>query len=329
MVVRPQTRRRVMALGFLAALVVLTWKSWAQAPLLPDFPKPKPDLANIRYGPHERHVLDLWTAKSRAGKAAPAPLIVFFHGGAFRLGDKSSVPGWLVVRCLSEGISVASANYRLSDTAAFPGPMLDGARAIQYLRSRAKEFGIDPARIGASGSSAGAGIALWIGFHDDLADPRSPDPVARQSTRLACLGLDGAQTSYDPRFIKQIIGGRAHEHSALKQFYGLADSELDSPRAHKLYEAASPINFATADDPPVILFYAEPDGPLPADAKPGQGIHHPRFGAALKAKLDPMGVECLVRHSKDFPKHEDPREREFREMTEFFARQLVSRDSKP
>jgi hypothetical protein len=77
--------------------------------------------------------------------------------------------------------------------------------------------------------------------------------------------------------------------------------------------------YASADDPPVILFYAEPDEPLPADAKPGQGIHHPRFGAALKAKLDPLGVECLVRHTKDFPEPDDPKEREFREMTNFFV----------
>ena len=329
MVVRPQTRRRVMALGFLAALVVLTWKSWAQAPLLPDFPKPKPDLANIRYGPHERHVLDLWTAKSRAGKAAPAPLIVFFHGGAFRLGDKSSVPGWLVVRCLSEGISVASANYRLSDTAAFPGPMLDGARAIQYLRSRAKEFGIDPARIGASGSSAGAGIASGSASTTTSPTPGAPTRSPARAPGSLAWASTAPRRRMTPGSSSRSSAAARHEHSALKQFYGLADSELDSPRAHKLYEAASPINFATADDPPVILFYAEPDGPLPADAKPGQGIHHPRFGAALKAKLDPMGVECLVRHSKDFPKHEDPREREFREMTEFFARQLMSRDSKP
>ena len=213
--VRPQTRCRMAALAVLAALVLLNWRSWAQTPLLPDFPKPKPDVANIRYGPHERNVLDLWKAMPRPGKSGPTPLVVFFHGGGFRLGDKASIPGWLVARCLAEGISVASANYRLSDTAAFPAPMLDGARAIQYVRAHAKEFGIDPGRMAASGSSACAGIALWVGFHDDLADPRSPDPIARQSTRLTCLGVDGRQTSYDPRFIKQIVGGRAHEHGAL------------------------------------------------------------------------------------------------------------------
>ncbi len=190
MIIRPQALRRLAELGIVVGLVLVCWRSWAQPPAHPGPPKPEPDFPNIRYGPHERNVLDLWKAKPQSGKVGPPPVVVFFHGGGFRLGDKSSVPGWLVVKCLDAGISVASANYRLSDTAAFPAPMLDGARAIQYLRFHAKELGIDPRRIAASGSSAGAGIALWIGLHDDLADPRSPDPIARQSTRVACLGVE-------------------------------------------------------------------------------------------------------------------------------------------
>ena len=92
-------------------------------------------------------------------------------------------------------------------------------------------------------------------------------------------------------------------------FYGItSDADLDSPRSHKLYEEASPLNYVSAGDPPAILFYAEPNAPLPADAKPGQGIHHPRFGEALKARLDPLGVECILRHRDDYPARDDPKQ---------------------
>jgi len=322
MTVRPPSGRHLAAFGVLAGLVLVCWQVWARPLRLPAPPKPPPAHPNVRYGPHERNVLDVWRAKPAPGRPRGTPLVVFFHGGGFRQGDKNSVPAWLVLKCLSAGISVASANYRLSQDAPFPGPMLDGARAIQYLRLHAREYGIDPTRIGASGSSAGAGIALWVGFHDDLADSKSPDDVLRQSSRVACLGVDGAQTSYDPRFIRRVVGGRAHEHPALRPFYGFADSDRGTPRVHKLFEDASPIEHASAGDPPVILFYAEPDEPLPADARPGQGIHHPRFGAALKAKLDLIGVECVVRQARDFPAQDDPDEAAAREMTEFFARHL-------
>jgi acetyl esterase/lipase len=267
-------------------------------------------------------VFDLWRAKPDPSRPGGVPLVVFFHGGGFRQGVKISVPAWLLAKCLSAGISVASANYRLSQQAPYPAPMLDGARAIQYLRLHSKEFGIDPNRIGVSGSSAGAGIALWIGFHDELADPNSPDPVLRRSSRVACLGVDGAQTSYDPRFIRRVVGGRAHEHPALRPFFGLTDADLGTPKAHRRFEDASPIEHASSEDPPAILVYTEPDVPLPADSRPGHGIHHPRFGAALKAKLDPMGIECIVRHTREFPVNDDPDEATAREMTEFFARHL-------
>jgi acetyl esterase len=325
MLVHPRGRR-VVVVSVTALMLLASWRSWGRPLRLFEPGKPKPDVVNIRYGPHDRNVLDVWKAKPVSGSAAPTPLVIFFHGGGFRTGDKRNVPTELIEDCLAAGISVASANYRLSAAAAFPAPMLDGARAIQFVRKNAEQLGIDPSRIAAAGSSAGAGIALWVGFHDDLADLKSGDPVARESSRVACLGVDGAQTSYDPRFIENLIGGRAHEHPALRDFYGInSDADLVSPRIQKLYEEASPINYVSAGDPPAILFYAEPNEPLPSDAKPGQGIHHPRFGAALKTRLDPLHIECVLRHRNDYPAGDDPNGAMCREMTAFFVKVLQSR----
>lgn len=254
--------------------------------------RPAPDLANVKYGPHSRNVLDLWQAKS----TTPTPLVVFIHGGGFRGGSKEALNPALLAECLRAGFSVMAINYRLSPEVHFPAHYLDCARAIQFARHNAKEWNLDPRRVAATGGSAGAGTSLWLGFHDDLADPKNPDPVLRQSTRLSCMAVQGAQSTYDPRVIKKIIGGRAHEHPALEGFYGLTRAELDTPRAYKLYEDASPITHLTAGDPPVLAFYSEPRGPLPADAKPGQGIHHINFGHFLKEKMDALKIECVIRH---------------------------------
>jgi acetyl esterase/lipase len=177
---------------------------------------------------------------------------------------------------------------------------MDCARAIQFLRHKAKDWNLDPRRVAASGSSAGAGTSLWLAFHEDLVDPKSNDPILRQSTRLTCAAVFGAQSTYDPRVIKEWIGGRAHEHAALPGFYGLKTDELDSEKAHKLYEAAAPITHLTKDDSPVFAFYSEPKGPLPADARPGQGIHHLNFGLKLKERMDALKIECVVRHADDY-----------------------------
>src|SRR6266852_1959352 len=156
-----------------------------------------PDLANVSYGPHERNVLDLWKAKSDR----PTPLVIFIHGGGFTQGDKSSVSMALIDACLKQGISVASINYRYSTQAPYPAPMADSARAVQFLRLHAAEWNLNPKAFAATGGSAGAGISLWMGFHDDMAEPGSDDPLKRQSTRLSAMAVTNGQTTYDPRTI--------------------------------------------------------------------------------------------------------------------------------
>ena len=148
--------------------------------------RPAPDAAELRYGPHARNVMDLWLT----GGARPAPFVIYYHGGGFRQGDKSSIGAPLLRKLLASGVSVAAANYRLSDSAPYPAQMLDAARALQFLREHAARYGLDPRRAGATGGSAGAGISLWLAFHDDLADPASPDTVARQSTPAVRRGGD-------------------------------------------------------------------------------------------------------------------------------------------
>jgi acetyl esterase/lipase len=257
--------------------------------------KSPPDLANHAYGPHPRHVLDLWKAKSDR----PTPLVVYIHGGGFRSGSKESLSPGLLRGLLDAGISVMAINYRLSPEVHFPAHYLDCARAIQYARQHAREWNIHPERIGATGGSAGAGTSLWLGFHEDLADRTSSDPVLRQSTRLAALAVHGAQSSYDPRDIRAWVGEAAAQHPALLGeggFFGIREDEADTPKAHARYREASAINFLTADDPPVIAFYSEPRGPLPPDARPGTGIHHIHFGLKLKERMDALGLECTVRH---------------------------------
>lgn len=254
-----------------------------------------PDIANERYGPHERNVLDLWKAKSDK----PAPLVVFIHGGGFRGGGKEGVSPGLVSGLTAKGVAVMAINYRLSPGVTFPAHYMDCARAIQYARLHAAEWNLDPKRIGATGGSAGAGTSLWIGFHDDMADPDNADPVLRQSTRLSCMAVTGAQSTYDPFVITEWVGEAAARHPALEGFYGLKWDQYGTPAAREMFKKAAAITYLTKDDPPVYAFYTEPRGPLPPSARPGQGIHHINFGLKLKEQMDKLGIECTVRHADE------------------------------
>jgi hypothetical protein len=245
---------------------------------------------DVQYGPHDRNVMDVWLAKSES----PAPVLVSIHGGGFRGGNKGVEAG-LLRECLESGISVVAITYRLSGEAIAPAPFLDSARAIQFIRHKAGEWNIDPKRIAATGGSAGAGLSLWLGFHDDLADTDNEDPVLRQSTRLSCMSVYNGQTSYDPRFIRDLLpGSDTYKHPALQQLYDIDINELDDlPAAkYKLMEETAPLTHVTKDDPPAMLSYAsQMDTPI---RNQGIGIHHPKFAQVLKEKMDKLGIECHI-----------------------------------
>lgn len=274
---------------------------------------PAPDLANVKYGPDQRNVFDLWLANSDR----PAPLVIYYHGGGFRGGDKRTIKIDLLKQLLAGGVSVAAVNYRLSGTAPFPAQMNDCARALQFIRLHAAEHNIDPTRVGATGGSAGAGISLWLAFHDDLKDPASADPVKRQSTRLSAAVVYAAQSSYDPRFIKKLFNTDQIDE-ALIPFFGMKGAaEVDEARFHPLFAEASPINHASSDDVPVMLFYPQANKPLPPNSTGRQHIHHPKFGEVLKEKLDALGVECVVMFREQYPDNEP-----VRNYVEFFLDKL-------
>ena len=163
-----------------------------------------------------------WQSRTR-----PRRCLVSIHGGGFAKGDKSVSPE-LLRRCLDSEISVVAITYRFSNQAIAPAQFHDSARAIQFIRHKARQWNLDPTRVAATGNSAGAGISLWLGFHDDLADPNSEDPVLRQSSRLTCMSVFNGQTSYDPRFIRDLLpGSDTYKHPRLAQLFAVDLDKLD------------------------------------------------------------------------------------------------------
>lgn len=257
--------------------------------------KPAPTFANVAYGPHARNVMDVWLASS----TNPTPVLVAIHGGGFYSGLKNVNPQ-LLDECLKSGISVVAIAYRYSTDAPAPAPLLDGARAVQFVRSNAAAWNLDKSRVACTGGSAGGAMALWLTFRDDLADPASGDPVARESTRLSgAIGLN-AQTTYDPRTIKQLFPEfDVTRHQAVGQLVGAVGQDLQKlpPATYKRYEDASAITHVSADDPPVLLIY-DREMSLPVTTL-SIGIHHPRFGTLLKQKTDAAGVVCETRSASE------------------------------
>jgi acetyl esterase/lipase len=249
------------------------------------------NLLNVPYGKHPRQVLDFYQAKSDQ----PTPVVFYIHGGGWRNGDKKINPKPF----LDKGISVVAINYRfvqhgVEEKVVPPvkAPLEDAARALQFVRSKAGEWNIDKKRIGATGGSAGGCSSLWLAFHDDMADPTSKDPIAHESTRLFCAAVNGAQTSLDPRELREWMpnyGYGAHAFG-LPNFQNLIDNR---DKVLKWIKEYSPIEHVSKDDPPIGLFYGGDKGAKVGDS-PKDPTHSPILGIKLEEKLKATGVEVIL-----------------------------------
>jgi len=298
-------------------------KAKAAAPELP----PK-TFADVPYGDHPREVLDFW----KADTTDPAPLVVYIHGGGWVNGDKGRITTVDVKKLLESGISVAAINYRYVTQGQEAGikppvqwPLEDAARAIQFLRSKAREWNIDKTRVAANGGSAGACSSLWLAMHDDMAKPDSPDPIARESTRLTCAAVVGAQTALDPYQTRAWMpnmsyGGHAFgfqkkdqpRDSQFQAFYDHRDEVLPWIKEYSPYEHAGP------GDPPLFLDYPSQKVPAIVGEKQTDPTHSAVLGLKLQEKLQEHGVEARL----SYPGHQDP---DYKDSTEFLIARLKPR----
>lgn len=285
---------------------------------------PAPTYRDVSYGEHARNKMDIYLAKS----SAPTPVVVYIHGGSWRGGDKSGVMGQHVF--LDQGISLIAINYRYipeenpSETRpAVAVPLEDAARALQFIRSKAAEWGLDKNRIGIWGRSAGACTGLWLATHVDLAEPASTDPVRRESTRPSCVAALIPQTSLDPVQMREWVG------SSLQ--YGPHAFAIPAPAASEgrsrfdAFVAArgrllpwiaeySPAAMLRRDTPAIFMDFLQlsltPSEPLDA-----YYTHSPGFGVGLMQEARRVGAECYLRYDG----HEDS---QFKDWQQFLIAKL-------
>ena len=263
-------------------------------------PAPKPTLDNVSYGPHPKQVLTFWKAETDQ----PAPLLFFIHGGGWQAGNRMGSMASYVPAMHKHGISVVSIEYRFIEEAIADGVeppvkgcLHDAARALQFVRSKAGEWNIDKTRIAAAGGSAGACSSLWLAFHDDLADPKSDDPVARESSRLLCAAVTGAQTTLDPVQMKEWTPNSnygSHAFGIFKEVDGKKQRDFEAFLAKRdsimpWIQEYSPYALVTSDDSPVYLFYSAPPALGQVEKDP---THSANFGVKLQEHLQTVEVPC-------------------------------------
>ena len=189
---------------------------------------------------------------------APLPLVVWIHGGAWSAGSKD---GNRAMPLMRDGFATASVEYRFSQQAVFPAQIEDCKAAIRFLRANAAQYGLDPQHIGVWGSSAGGHLVALLGTAGDVAAwEKGGRPEVSSRVQAVCdffgpsdlltMGAQGANhrpmpatdTAESPE--SKLIGGAIP----------------DNPDKAK---AASPVTYASADDPPFLIVHGDKDPLVP------------------------------------------------------------------
>ena len=136
----------------------------AGAPVVAGPPQPMARVEELRIpGPAGEIGARLYVALSPS--QAPQPLLVYYHGGGWVIGDLDTHDG--VCRFLAEhgGCRVLSIDYRLAPEHPFPAPVEDAIAAFEWAAGQAEELGADPQRIAVGGDSAGGNLSAAVCLH--------------------------------------------------------------------------------------------------------------------------------------------------------------------
>ena len=225
------------------------------------------DLPYVTNG-HERQKLDLYLPKD----GTSLPLIIWIHGGAFRMGSKNT---GAPLAYLSDGYAVASLNYRLSQHAIFPAQIEDCKAAVRWLRANANKFNLDPNRFGAWGPSAGGHLAAMLGATGDVKEFDVGENLAFSSRVQAVADYFGP-TDFLQMDDHRLPNGQVHNtpDSPESQLIGGPIQENKEKVGR-----ANPAAYVTKNAPPFLIVHGDSDPLVP---------HHQ--SELLAAALERAGV---------------------------------------
>ena len=213
----------------------------------------------------------------------PFPLVLCIHGGAFHVGDKSKFTP-MIERLAGHDFVAASINYRLAPKVHFPAPLDDTKAALYFLKKRAVEFKIDPTRVGGTGESAGAHMAMLLAFEES----KKNDSDAGSLTAMrfnAIVNYYGPcdLTCWDVSpMVDFMWQQRFHEPMGTTMLKFLGSETKDGPEV----KAASPINYICSGCPPVLTFHGTLDPVVPFSQ--AQMLHAALKKAGVIEKLVPI-----------------------------------------
>jgi len=211
----------------------------------------------VRYGPHDRHHLDIWSPPARMARPEGGwPVVVFFYGGGWRSGDRGDY-GFAAAAFAEAGFVAVIPDYRLAPAVRYPGFLWDAALALRWVVKNIAAHEGDPARIAVSGHSAGAYIGAMLAL-----DTRWLDGVQLPSDTIKGAALISGPYDFHP----------FREHRGRAAFGHWPDPVETQPITH-----------VRADAPPILLLHGQSDR-----------LVYAKNSRTLAARLEALGAPVVL-----------------------------------
>ncbi len=215
------------------------------------------DLAYV-VGGHERQKLDLYVPEKSGGAL---PVIVWVHGGGWQGGSKNQCRP-LADGFVARGYAVASVGYRLSGEAIFPAQLEDCKAAVRWLRAHARDYGLDPARFAAWGSSAGGHLVALLGTAGDV--PEFEVGAHRdQSSRVQAVVDWFGPTDFNAMDRHAPAGAGLKHDSPNSPESKLIGAPIADPANRAKVKRADPVTYVSAGAPPFLIMHGDADATVP------------------------------------------------------------------
>lgn len=186
----------------------------------------------------------------------PHPVIVWVHGGEFRVGSKDDGQAAGAVSMVSSGYAVVAFNYRLSGQAVFPAQVHDCKAAVRWVRANATRFGLDRDRIAAWGASAGGNLAAMLGTSDGVRVLEGSGGNAQQASNVHAVVDFYGPTDFLQMDAHTPDGTMNHDapDSPESEYIGAPIQESKAQVAR-----ANPISYVKAGAPPFLILHGDAD----------------------------------------------------------------------
>lgn len=194
------------------------------------------------------------------------------------------------------GYTVFAITHRATPSFRYPVPLEDAQRAVRFIRHNATQYGIDPARIGGSGGSSGAHLVSMLATMDGEGDSNDTDAINRESAKLQCITARAA-----PLDLLRMTPSDGADALALFLGARAPDAAPKESMESKIAWAASPLNYVSKDDAPVLLVHGDADRTVPFNQSE-------RMEVALKSVGVPVKLLRIAGggHGPSFPGAKDP-----------------------